>query len=543
MQRASRDDRQALVADHGCDHTVERAPVPVRAGGVRRDTLFVASAAYVLAPAVIFAAGWLRLPAAAAVAAAAALGFAGLARRARTEQPRLAASALVWVWSLATFWTFAAGIGGLSRQTGDYLKHNLVFHDLIVHGWPVVYGAPDAPGPMLCYYVAYYLPAALAGKLLGMQAAAPASLVWGWLGIGLAFTWVCRLGRPHGSVVLLGFTLIDGFCWLPSLGVLARKAGVLPGAANAEWWHSDNLAEALFSFAGPESRLLFQGEVAALSWAPQHTLGAWLATACVLSVLLERRSPRGIVLIHAAVALWSPFVAVGLLPFTVAACLREPRAAVSWPEVAGAAAVAAPVGLYLLAHSPQQFLGVLPATFTDASDWLRYGLFLTLAVGVFWVVACYVRRRFAVPPADRWRLLSMALLTLAALTLVYMGRHNDWIMRASLPSLFVAHLLLAGMAVELWRGAAPLRYRLAFVVVLALSAERSVKTYLLAPLGGLSGQSGLQTTIAGARRWEESLATLPSSPGFEYASQYLGSRRSFFGKYLMRGSAGPAAER
>lgn len=509
---------------------------------MRRDTLFIATAVYLLAPTVIFAMGWLRLPAAVLVAAVVTASIVDLSRRARTEQPALPARVRVGVWSLAAFWAYAAGIGGLTAQTADYLKHNLVFHDLIMRSWPVVYGAAEQSGSILCYYVAYYLPAALVGRLLGLPAAAPASFVWGGVGIGLAFAWVCRLTRPHGPAVLVGFTLIDGFCWLPGLNVLAHKLGVLPGAANAEWWHTDNFAESLFSFAGPQTRLVFQNEVAALSWAPQHTLGAWLAAACVLSVLLERRSPRSIVLIQAAVVLWSPFVAVGLLPFTLAACLREPRSSLTWPGLAGGAVVAAPLVLYFLAHAPQQFFGMLVATFTGVGDWLRYALFLVLAVGILWAAAWRVQRRFAVMSTTRWRLLCLAGLTLCATTLVYLGKHNDWAMRASMPSLFVLHLLLAAAAADLWRSAAPLRHRLAFVLLLLLSAERSLKTYALAPLGKL-GAGDLRTTIATATLRAASLAALPSTVSFEYANQYQGSRQSFFGRHLMRDVTTSAAGR
>ena len=510
---------------------------------MRRDTLLVATAAYLLAPIVIFAAGWLRPLAAVAVVAAVAMGLFGLARRERTEQPPISRRALAGVWTLAAFWTAAGGIGGLVPRTADYLKHNLVFHDLIVQAWPVVYGAAKESAPMLCYYIGYYLPAALAGKALGLQAAAPASLLWGLAGTGLAFAWVYRLGRPHGGAVLAGFTLIDGFCWLPGLYVLAQKIGVLPGATNAEWWHSDHFTETLFWFGGQHTRLLFQSGVAALSWAPQHTLGAWLATACVLSVLLERRPPRFLLLIHAATLLWSPFVAVGLLPFTLVACLRKPRALATWSgaaSAASAAAVAAPLGLFFLAHAPQQFLGWLPAAFAAPADWLRYALFLGLSVGALWAAAWWVRRRTGVPAEDRWRLLCLACLTLCALTLLHVGRNNDWVMRASQPSLVVLHLLLAAMAAGLWRSAAPLRLRLAVVALLLVSAERSVKMYIMAPFGGLAAPGKLQTTIATATLRAESLAALPSSPSFEYASQYLGSRQSVFGRYLMRRAAPPA---
>jgi hypothetical protein len=500
---------------------------------VRRDTLFIATVGFLILPNVIFAFGWLKLGLALVVVAVAVTCVRDIWRRSKTDAPRLSAWACCFVLALAAFWTCAGGIGELNAQTSDYIKHNLVFHDLIVENWPVVYARADLGDPLLCYYLAYYLPPSLLGKVFGLQHAAAFSLAWGLLGVTLAFAWVCRLGRPRGPVVLALFTLVDGFCWLPGLYPLAQKLGLLPGAANGEWWHSNYFVERFWSFGGPYTKLQFQCEPSLLVWTPQHALGAWLGTACVLHCVLERQPPRHVLLVNAAVFLWSPFVGVGLLPFTAAACLRQPRQMWSGPNVVGGLALAAPVGLYFQAHLPQQYSGLLFSTFSGVTDGLKYLLFLVLAVGIFWAALRLIHRRYGVPSQTQWQLFSLACAVLVTVTLVYVGRHNDWVMRASMPASFVFHLTLAASAVALWQRPAHRAAALAFALLLLISAERSLKLYVLAPLGRLSEQ-GITTTIATARREVRGLAYLPATPGYDYAGQYLGRRDSIFGEILMR---------
>ena len=86
---------------------------------------------------------------------------------------------------------------------------------------------------MLCYYVAYYLPTGLLGKLFGLQSGAALSLGWGLAGLALAFAWVCRFGRPHGPIVLLLFTLVDSLCWLPNFERPLRKLAGLLGVGGS----------------------------------------------------------------------------------------------------------------------------------------------------------------------------------------------------------------------------------------------------------------------------------------------------------------------
>jgi hypothetical protein len=500
---------------------------------MRRDGLFVATLGYLLLPNAIFALGWLRLAWAVPLVALIVAAVTDAARRSLTDTPPLPARQWILAGGLAGFWAIAAGIGEFNVQTWDYLKHNLVFHDLITRSWPISYGGASGGDPILCYYLAYYLPTGVLGKLLGIHWAALASFAWGLGGLLLAFAWVARLGRPRGGWVLVLFTLIDGFSWMPGLYSLAQKIGLLAGTPDREWWYTNNFAEHFFTFAGPQTRLIFQAEPAALIWVPQHTLGAWLGAACVMRSLLEKQPAHYVLLANAAAALWSPFVALGLLPFTAAACVRDLRSSLAWRSALPGAALALTVGLYFLAHGPQQFAGLLLSTFSAPTDWLKYALFLLLAVGAFWLAVGLVRRRFGVVTEPEWYALSLASLTLVAATFVYLGKYNDWAMRVSMPALFVVHLVVAAAATRLWWSGAPFRARLAFALLVLASAERSLKIYVLAPLGRVA-DPGIQTTIATATRYRDSLADLPHTPEFDTAAQYLGSRDTIFGRYLMK---------
>jgi hypothetical protein len=504
---------------------------------MRRDTLLVATVGYLLLPNAVFALGWLRPAWGYAVALIAATCLVDVVRRSRTDRPPLSRIEWMAVIAFAAFWVVVGGVGELNAQVWDYVKHNLVFHDLIVEPWPVVYNAPDLHDPMLCYYIAYYLPTALAAKALGLNFAAVASLAWGAMGVLLSFAWIARLGRPNGAAVIGLFTLGGSLCWLPGLVAVARRLAPGASAPQGDWWQTDGFTDMFFHLAGVHIRLGFGSEAGMLTWVPQHTLGAWLATACVLSVAWEGREARYSALVNAAVVLWSPFVAVGLLPFTLAAHWRGGRSATSYADVAGAAALALPVGAYIHAHDPQRYTGWLFAALPTVAAWSKYVLFLLLAVGVVWCAVWLAQRRYAFLDAERWRAFGMAGATLVAATFVHMGKYNDWAMRVSMPSLFVFHLTTAVVAVALWRSRAAVAHRLAFAFLVVLAAERPLKLYVLLPMGR-AGSQGIPTTISTARSAGNGLVRFRSGDDPDVASQYLGSTDSWFGRHLMKAKPG-----
>ncbi len=87
------------------------------------------------------------------------------------------------------FWVFLSGIGGFAFQNQDHFARNAIFKDLINFNWPVYY--PESENLLtnssnaLIYYVGYWLPAALFGKLFGWQVANIVLFIWTLLGVFL----------------------------------------------------------------------------------------------------------------------------------------------------------------------------------------------------------------------------------------------------------------------------------------------------------------------------------------------------------------------
>ena len=502
----------------------------------RRDRLLLVTAAYLALPNLLFVLGWLSpgwaVPGVLALTVALVVTWRSAADGAHPpSQGTVAAVAL-----LAAVAAFAAGIGGVNLQVTDYYKHNLMFLDLAVERWPVVYALPGGGSAYLCYYVAYYLPASLLGTLLGPAGIDPASLAWGLLGVGLAFGWIARLGRDRSVAVLIVFLLVDGFAWLPGLLPLAARLGLVDPGALAAPWPGGVFSDRFWSFGGPASRLLFPGQLNHLVWTPQHALPGWLATACVIDALERRRPSVHLPSIHALTVLWSPFVAVGLIPFTALALLRERRRAMI---AAGALAVvvALPATLYFAGHVPLAHADWLFAAFTGWRDWLTYLAFLVSSVGVWWGLLAVTRRTCGVPDRDGLHMAALAVAVLVAVTTVRLGLNNDWVLHVSSPALVVVHLAVARAVIAAWPKIRRRGSRLLLAVLLLAGAERSVKHWILAPLGLLPGQV-IDAPIAEARAVAPNIATLEQDDYL--AAQYLGRTDSFFARVLLRRpAAGP----
>ncbi|MBI5085433.1 MAG: hypothetical protein HZB13_12645, partial [Acidobacteria bacterium] len=141
-------------------------------------TLTRAALAYLALPVFLFLLFWLRwyvaIPAAALLAAT-------LAKVPDTRVPFRFTAAVPAALLLALVPVLLSGIGGFGPQSIDAPKHNAILLDLVDGHWPVTY--QSAP---ISYYIAWYLPAAALGKLLGWTAANVALMLWTLAGAALA---------------------------------------------------------------------------------------------------------------------------------------------------------------------------------------------------------------------------------------------------------------------------------------------------------------------------------------------------------------------
>ena len=114
--------------------------------------------------------------------------------------------ALIGIGANLLLWVIVSGIGGFVWQnTWDHKFRNAVFKDLVRYDWPVI-----NENFALCYYLGFWLPAALVGKLFGLGAGYMAQVVWAFIGVYIAFLIICQYLKSIKISNLLIFIFYSG---------------------------------------------------------------------------------------------------------------------------------------------------------------------------------------------------------------------------------------------------------------------------------------------------------------------------------------------
>jgi len=387
---------------------------------------------YLALPWAIFFAGWLS-PLWASAACALLLGglvyfwrdgydvagsFTAALRRCRLREVALIGLIVVLCMMLS-------GVGGVGRQVNDYVKHNAVLLALVEHPWPVVFDRSalyDQP-TALVYYIGYYLPGALAGKVGGWALCQLVMVVWTAIGVALSFAWMARLAGRYRVLAVVVLLMAGGWDLLGHVLPISADASLT--TPSMDWWSG------LFCYDSGFVSLL---------WTPQHTLIGWLAPALAIDQL-ERRSDAGHQFFIAALAaMWSPFVMLGMMPLIAAGLIRG-----GWRGLGVTDWLVGPVlvliaGLYFKTRGGELPLEPMWSVVGIGSFAVRYGLFIAIDV-VIWVIVYGVCRRGGRLAAGQGMLLALALGWLMLLPMVRFGFYNDLAMRASDPAWFVIVLL------------------------------------------------------------------------------------------------------
>ncbi len=417
-------------------------------------------------PLLLFCA-WFKWPFAIGFGLLTVLGLHQLLQGSRLGHVEVRPRLLLAIVVVAAIWTALAGVGHFFYANSDWLTRDAVLRDLTETAWPPKYES-DGPLPLILRApVAYYLPAAALGSVLGLGFADIALYAWTVLGFVLVlcaattrFTtnaqrWICcAVMIGFGGLDLVGYLLTH---WtLPALG------------EHIEWW-------AQFAQYSSNSTLLF--------WVPNHALPAWLG---ILLVLRHWRSPtlaRIAPLFAATIPLWSPLAAIGLAPFFIAGLnwRRDIRLVFSIRAGLPLLGVALLVARFITLDTQAIPGGWAMHYFATAGEFFeRYAMFCTLEFGVLALVLLRLKA-FDVP-------LATSLLVLLALPLYHFGPGNDLVMRSSIPALTVFALATVRPLAE--HGRSAWRYTLmALLAVGALGAAQEPWRALLAPRWDLTGQT------------------------------------------------------
>ncbi|PIE35549.1 hypothetical protein CSA56_03855 [candidate division KSB3 bacterium] len=380
---------------------------------------------------------------------------------------------LLLVLCAAFFLLLFSGVGGYGYQDEDWFKHNAIFKALIEHPWPVSYslassGAGGSEGVAqipLVYYVAYYVPAAVVGKLFGWFWANQALFLWTYLGVCLSLLWFIVLARHAAMMTVFIFCLFSG---LDALGLfLVRFFFLGQSVPLSQWWHIERWS----------GNWQYPAHAASVFWVPNQAVAAWIATALILYTLLHSSAKSHLLLYVSLTPLWSPFVTLGLLPYIIVDFLREKKPLVqkmknyfSIGNVCGTVMLFV-VGMFYLSR-----MYALPVSRVPSASGFIFNhpivtgllwyetlgflwLFLLLEFGVYVIIIFFS----GVPLSDREKcVLLVSTVVLTLLPFFRYGFWNDLVMRASAPALFVMSIFVVKV---LYTTAA----RRGIVIVLALA--------------------------------------------------------------------------
>jgi hypothetical protein len=437
------------------------SPLPVRAGGLRLPWLDRVVVGYVAAPLVIFLWGWFQWWASVPMIVCVAYGLRSVlgAPPALRLLPNQLYMPRAWQLALALLvacvWGVLGGTAHVVYANPDWLVRDALLHDLVVSSWPVGYGLSAAKLTILRAPIGYFLPAALVGKVFGLASADWAMLLWTIIGVALFLTQVLSLLRPKLWVGCAGLLIVVLFSGMDIVGAILNRGAMFYAHANItthlEWW---------------ALRFQYSSMTTQLFWVPNHALGGWLLVGLVLRYERSAAVDALLPVLVVATLLWSPLMALGLIPF-----LAWKVGATAWAERSWSFMhpriwlVALPLMLVVMAYIGLD-PGAIPKGWSRVSGEggmhyaLRHAQFVLLEAGLIAIMLLALRvSAFIV----------VAFVVLALLPVVFFGPGNDLVMRASIPALVVLAIASARTLTEADR-AKGLRYRVGLCVLLAIGA-------------------------------------------------------------------------
>ena len=394
------------------------------------------------------------------------------------EWSRLVFFKSIFIIGIITLWVYFSGVGAFVWQNGDHYCRNAIFEILIDYDWPVVSKITignEIQTRGLIYYIGFWLPAALFGKLFGTTAGYCFTAVWAVLGISLFYYLICLLRKKIQIWPLIIFIFMSGLdiLWYYLTG---NVSNVLAETLHIEGWST------FYQFSSFTSQLF---------WVFNQAIPAWL----IFMLIFLQKNNRYTIFILSFTLLQSTFPFIGMLPFLLyfvlsrkyeGIILRDKkwwyfwcRDTLSFENIVGGGIVGIISFIYLIGNTASQNIEAVaksttalltniftpampltisatpinlspplfsslttttvpthPDTLQSSTRWMIFMwiVFIIIEVGIYWISLYKYQKKNP--------LFYMLLIWLCICPWIRVGIGIDFCMRASIPALVLLYLLI-----------------------------------------------------------------------------------------------------
>lgn len=342
---------------------------------------------------------------------------------------------LIFALIIVVIWVGFSGAGGMGYQYSDLFKSNTLIKDLTLNSWPLEY---DVAGEKmyLSHYLSYYLPGPALVGFIGYKWAQLFLFFYTLLGISLGVFWLGRFAKGNLGSFAFFFVLFGG---IASFALLFKYGG----QAFGQLW--DRVINHGYLFWLNSQNVIPLNYITIcdmLYWTPQHVIPALFGVGFILNDVFIDRDIRFLPFTVSLLAMWSPLVLVGILPFFLFGLFyRRFDGIWHYTNLIIAPIIFGVVAVFLLAIESQDLIKHF--ILTDLSErgisigdqvwvYLQFIFFEVLiwAIPVFWVLKSDFEKGHKV-------LFGLTILLLTCIPLYRFGLWNDWCNRVSMPALVI----------------------------------------------------------------------------------------------------------
>jgi hypothetical protein len=481
-------------------------------GPIRLGLWDILALLYLASPILLFLTGYFKAPFNVGLVALLLLCFYGC-RSAAFKSNQITGRLILVSIAVAVLWTSMGGAGHFFYANHfDWKVRDAVLRDLLVAAeWPPLYHDSSGNEYMLRCPLAYYLVPAFIGQTFSLTLAQADKLLYLWTALGTFLAFALVLDGKNIKQSLTFLFIFPLFSGLDFIGHVTTTGGLPSLSQHLEWWAG------AYQYSSNSTQLF---------WVPNHAIPGWLLAGLVMRHWSTGHLMRLMLPLIAIVPLWSPVVALALIPVAFTYLAIHRRSAIPWlkPDMVITVISCFTLALFLASYLTLQ-TAAIPRGWIFATDsrtnllvWSHL-VFFTLEVGLIAIAAWSVHRR--APSSLEW--LSLVLLLL--LPLYYFGRGNDLVMRMSIPFLMILCIYTCEALSSLSNTKLP--YRAGLVCVISLAAITPIQEAVRA-----------LTHLRWSPRPDVSLIQVVDSEPHNYIAR---TNRGRFGNYLRKGQPVPSS--